>query len=224
MSKQTLTTYYYWKYPFAFTIQLLWSSPHHLHPAHLSLAVSEQVSGATANMLKMETLKMTFCSKQRALSVRIKLQYFVWPCFFLSRIHSLFLQQMNDRCKSRLNAGAYTEVFFPCHHIHRVFFPALFISIQRHSDEKEFRSCLSREVSPLHAFLAALLARLRVTQDQIHPKISGSLQKRKRISPPPHSITLSPKGREEQNVCQNGRMAPCPLRWTEEAVGTFQLY
>lgn len=118
---------------------------------------------------------------------------------------------MNDRCKSRLNAGAYTEVFFPCHHIHRVFFPALFISIQRHSDEKEFRSCLSREVSPLHAFLAALLARLRVTQDQIHPKISGSLQKRKRISPPPHSITLSPKGREEQNVCQNHGTLPSQM-------------
>lgn len=118
---------------------------------------------------------------------------------------------MNDRCKSRLNAGAYTEVFFPCHHIHRVFFPALFISIQRHSDEKEFRSCLSREVSPLHAFLAALLARLRVTQDQIHPKISGCLQKRKRISPPPHSITLSPKGREEQNVCQNHGTLPSQM-------------
>lgn len=56
------------------------------------------------------------------------------------------------------------------------------------------------------------LTRLRVTQDQIHPKISGSLQKRKKISSTPFPpLPSSPKGREEQNICQNHGTLPSQM-------------
>lgn len=135
-----------------------------------------------------------FCSKQTTQNTKINLQYKVCCCFFLSMVQLPFLQRMRaitvvvdqmPTCTAKYSMWSHS----PC-----VVFPlTLFISIQRYSHRwKRIQSTSQWGSQPFAGSLGNTgWLGFQVTQDQTHPKRSGSLQKRKRLPTTPLPLPLS---------------------------------